>query len=200
MDSYLLALGHLPIMGIKERQKKMKRAEQARAELAATPKAAAAKRPASARSAPSAPSKPNEPNEPNKSNKPNKPTEPCSEPPEPPSFAAGSGNPASSGSSGGVEAERASARAGWAYDEGVEGKYTCAQCGVRPLRSQFLIEATDLEGNLCVGYDLEGRLWGRCYGCCRGRGKYKGPEDIYADLVDTHDEETLANIFRMGVQ
>ena len=110
--------------------------------------------------------------------------------------AAGSGNPASSGSSGGVEAERAPARAGWAYDEGVEGKYTCAQCGARTLRSQFLIEATDLEGNLCVGYDREGRLEGRCYACCRGRGKDKGPKDIYADLVEDVDEETLAKQFR----
>ena len=90
----------------------------------------------------------------------------------------------------------ASARVGWECDEGVDGKYTCAQCGVKPVRSWFLIEQEDLEGNLCVEYDLEGRLYGRCYGCCRGRGKYKGPEDIYADLVDTHDEETLANIFR----
>ena len=41
-----------------------------------------------------------------------------------------------------------------------------------------------------------GRLWGRCYGCCRGRGKDKGPADIYAHLVGTHDEGDLENKFR----
>ena len=90
-----------------------------------------------------------------------------------------------------------SARKEWDYEEGVNGKYTCAQCGRKPLRSWFLIEAMDLEGNLSPGYDKEGYLQGRCYECCRGRGKYAGPEDIYADQVDEgYDEETLENIFR----
>ena len=60
---------------------------------------------------------------------------------------AGSGNPASSVSSGRVEAEGCGS---WEYNEGVGGQYTCAGCGARPLRSAFLIEATDLEGKLCV--------------------------------------------------
>ena len=69
------------------------------------------------------------------------------------SLVAGSGNPASSVSSGRVEAE---SRGSWEYNEGVGGQYTCAGCGARPLRSGFLIEATDLEGNLCVERDLGG--------------------------------------------
>ena len=83
LDSYLLALGHLPIMGRKQREKKAKRAL---AELnprvatpckAPAPKAVVAKRPASrparAASAPTVPSKPNEPNEPNEPSKSNEP-------------------------------------------------------------------------------------------------------------------------------
>ena len=31
----------------------------------------------------------------------------------------------------------------WDYDEGKDGKYTCAQCGKKPVRSWFLIEAMD---------------------------------------------------------
>ena len=85
--------------------------------------------------------------------------------------ASGSGSPPSSVSCGGVEAE---GRGGWTYTEGVGGQYTCAGCNARPLRSGFLIEATDLEGNLCVERDWEGRLHGRCYTCCRGRGPYGG--------------------------
>ena len=111
--------------------------------------------------------------------------------------AAGSGNPASSVSSGGVEAEwklveaevkvviptgeggakGKSYRKEWDYDEGKDGKYTCAQCGMKPLRSWFLIEAMDGDGNLRCEYDKEGRLEGRCYECCRGRGEPN--EDIY---------------------
>ena len=83
----------------------------------------------------------------------------------------------------------------WEYNEGVGGQYTCAGCGARPLRSAFLIEATDLEGNLCVERDLEGRLYGRCYDCCRGRGE-NGGLDIYAHLVPKTSEEKLMNIFK----
>ena len=108
------------------------------------------------------------------------------------SLVAGSGNPASSVSSGRVEAEGCGS---WEYNEGVGGQYTCAGCGARPFRSAFLIEATDLEGNLCVERDLEGRLYGRCYECCRGRGRHGGL-DIYADLVPTTSEEKLAKIFK----
>ena len=69
----------------------------------------------------------------------------------PPNPAAGSGNPASSVSSGGVEAEvkvviptgEGGANGEWDYDEGKDGKYTCAQCGMKPLGSWFLIEAQD---------------------------------------------------------
>ena len=89
-------------------------------------------------------------------------------------LAAGSGNPASSVSSGGVEAALEAARAAppntatgsteparsvivcglgsevkvcipkgksdrrqWDYDEGMDGKYTCAECGFKPPRSWF---------------------------------------------------------------
>ena len=86
----------------------------------------------------------------------------------------------------------------WEYNEGVGGQYTCAGCGARPFRSAFLIEATDLEGNLCVERDLEGRLYGRCYDCCRGRGR-QGGLDIYAHLVPETSlltEEMLAKIFK----
>ena len=88
-----------------------------------------------------------------------------------PNPAAGSGNPASSVSSGGVEAEwklvepevkvviptgEGGARKEWDYDEGNDdGKYTCAQCGKKPLRSLFLIEAEDGEGNLRCEYDRQ---------------------------------------------
>ena len=106
------------------------------------------------------------------------------------SLVAGSGNPASSVSSGRVEAEGCGS---WKYNEGVGGQYTCAGCGARPFRSAFLIEATYLEGNMCVERDLEGRLYGRCYDCCRGRGRHGGL-DIYADLPAT-DEETLMKKF-----
>ena len=100
----------------------------------------------------------------------------------------GSGNP--SCVSSGVEAGRGS------YKEGVGGLYTCAGCGARPLRSAFLIEATDLEGNLCVERDWQGRLYGRCYDCCRGRGCHGG-DDMYADLVqDGALEETLWKTFK----
>ena len=130
------------------------------------------------------------------------PREPARAPP--PNPAAGSGNPASSVSSGGAEAEvkvviptgEGGARKEWDYDEGNDGKYTCAQCGMKPLRSWFLIEAVDGEGNLRCEYDVEGRLIGRCYECCRCRGKYAGPKDIYDDLLATHSEEVLQNRFR----
>ena len=86
---------------------------------------------------------------------------------------------------------------GWDYDEGVDGKYTCAQCGRKPPRSWFLIEATDLEGNLCVEYDWEGRLYGRCYACCRGRNQDQpGPKDIYHNLVAKSNEAALQTKFR----
>ena len=122
----------------------------------------------------------------------------------PPNPATGSGNPASSVSSGGVEAEvkvvipdgEGGAKGKWDYDEGKDGKYTCAQCGKKPLRSWFLIEAVDGEGNLRCEYDVEGCLVGRCYECCRCRGKYAGPKDIYDDLLATQDEEMLQNRFR----
>ena len=137
------------------------------------------------------------------------PREPARAPP--PNPAAGSGNPASSVSSGGVEAELKvviptgkgaakgkSYRKEYDYDEGKDGRYTCAQCGMKPLRSWFMIEATDGDGNLRCEYDKEGRLEGRCYECCRGRGKYAGPADIYEDLVasGTHSEEVLQGCFR----
>ena len=94
-----------------------------------------------------------------------------------------------------MEAERAT-KVKCEYHEGVDGMYTCAECGAKPFRSGFLIEQEDLEGNLCVELDLEGRLYGRCYECCRGRGKYKS-KDIYADLVEENaTEETLEKIFR----
>ena len=64
-------------------------------------------------------------------------------PDAPEAHAVRSGNPASSVSSGRVEAEGCGS---WEYNEGVGGQYTCAGCGARPLRSAFLIEATDLEG------------------------------------------------------
>ena len=72
LDSYLLALGHPPIMGRREQEKKAKRAL---AELnpgvatpckAAAPKAAVAKRPA--RQAAGSPTEPNEPSKPNEPN------------------------------------------------------------------------------------------------------------------------------------
>ena len=110
-----------------------------------------------------------------------------------------SGNPASSVSSGGVETvweavipcDGISIRRQWDYDEGKDGKYTCAQCGAKPCRSWFRIEETDLEGNLQVGNDKEGYLYGRCYECCRGRGTVEGPGDIYKGLAPDHDEEML---------
>ena len=156
-----------------------------------------------------------------------------------PNPAAGSGNPASSVSSGGVEAALESARVAppntatgdrnparsvivgglgsevkvciptgaggakgksdrrqWDYDEGKDGKYTCAECGMKPVRSWFLIEATDGEGNLCCEYDVEGRLYGRCYFCCRGLGEHAGAKDIYENLLATHSEEQLRELFR----
>ena len=77
----------------------------------------------------------------------------------------------------GREAEAAQPATIEEYTEGVGG-----ECGARPYRSRFLIEATDLEGKLCCDRDWEGRLYGRCYECCRGRGEYAGPNDIYDDL------------------
>ena len=50
-----------------------------------------------------------------------------------------------------------------AYTEGVGGKYTCAECGEKTIRSGFLIEAMDLEGNLCEERGWEGYIHGRCY-------------------------------------
>ena len=184
-------------MGRRERERKAKRALAELGQTATPCKAAAlapktpvAKRPASVRKASSSELR-----------------EPARAPP--PNPAAGSGNPASSVSSGGVEAEvkvviptgeggakGKSYRKEWDYDEGKDGKYTCAQCGMKPLRSWFLIEAEDGEGNLRCEYDVEGRLDGRCYECCRGRGKYAGPKDIYDDLLATHSEEVLQNCFR----
>ena len=128
-----------------------------------------------------------------------------------PNPAAGSGNPASSVSSGGVEAEwklvepevkvkiptcEGGDHKVWIYDEGKGGKYTCSQCGRKPPRSLFLIEAEDGAGNLRCEYDKEGRLDGRCYECCRGRGKYAGPKDIYDDLRARYSEEKLERRFR----
>ena len=102
------------------------------------------------------------------------------------------GGPASSANSGRVDAEGCATIE--EYTEGVGGKYTCAECGARPYRSRFLIEAKDPEGKLCVERDWEGRLYGRCYKCCRGRGPQCG-WDIYADLVPATDEETLMKKF-----
>ena len=185
LDSYLLALGHLPIMGVQENLKKARRAaEAAKAGLsdapppkAAAPRAAVAKRPASRPLRLESPSKAT-----------TRSTSPAS------STATGSGNPASSVSSGGVEADGWK----WEYKEGKNGLYTCAWCSNRPYRSMFLIEATDLEGFLCVERDVEGRLYGRCYDCCRGRGRHGGL-DIYAHLVPETSlltEEMLAKIFK----
>ena len=218
--AYLPALGHLPIMGRRERERKAKRA--------LAPLTPVAKRPA-ARSGDRASSVTSGGVEAER--------EPARA--SPPNPAAGSGNPASSASSGGVEAEREPARdlppnpatgsgnpavtvilgglgaevkvviptgdggakgksdrKEWDYDEGKDGKYTCAQCGKKPVRSWFLIEAMDGEGNLRCEYDKEGRLHGRCYVCCRGRGQYAGPEDIYGDLRGTHSEAALQKCFK----
>ena len=127
-----------------------------------------------------------------------------------PNPAAGSGNPASSVSSGGVEAEwklvepevkvkiptcEGGDHKVWIYDEGKGGKYTCSQCGTKVFRSEFLIEAQDGEGNLCCEYDKEGRLDGRCYECCRGRSsEYPGPTDIYEG--DTRSDKVLKKRFK----
>ena len=83
----------------------------------------------------------------------------------------------------------------WDYDEGKGGKYTCAECGWKPHRSWFLIEATDGDGNLCCEFDVEGRLYGRCYECCRGRGQDAGAKDIYENIVGTHNEDQLQKLF-----
>ena len=40
-----------------------------------------------------------------------------------------------------------------------------------------------------------GRLYGRCFDCCRGRGRHGGL-DIYAHLVPKTYEEKLMNIFK----
>ena len=165
-------------MGQKEKAKRAAAAAAAGLPEAPPCKAAAPvkRRPAGAASEPTVPSKPTEPNTRSTS----------------PGSLAGSGNPASSVSSGGVEAEGWK----WEYKEGKNGLYTCCDCGNRPFRSWFLIESTDMEGNLKVERDLEGRLQGRCYDCCRGRGRFGG-DDMYADLKkDGVDEETLATIFR----
>ena len=169
-------------MGKKEQEKKAKRAaagpSDAPPSKAVAPKAPVSKRPAG----PAAGSG-------------SRPSSASSGAVEAESLVAGSGNPASSVSSGRVEAEGCGS---WEYNEGVGGQYTCAGCGARPFRSAFLIEATDLEGNLCVERDLEGRLYGRCYDCCRGRGR-QGGLDIYAHLVPETSlltEEMLAKIFK----
>ena len=88
-----------------------------------------------------------------------------------------------------------SERRQWDYDEGKGGKYTCAECGFKPFRSWFLIEATDGDGNLCCEFDVEGRLYGRCYECCRGRGQDAGAKDIYENIVGTHNEDQLQKLF-----
>ena len=88
-----------------------------------------------------------------------------------------------------------SGRRQWDYDEGKGGKYTCAECGWKPHRSWFLIEATDGDGNLCCEFDVEGRLYGRCYECCRGRGQDAGAKDIYEHIVGTHNERQLQKFF-----
>ena len=167
-------------MGRKEQEKKAKRAAEGQSDAppckAATPKPPAMRRPAAA-DTPAAGSG-------------SRPSSASSGAVEAESLVAGSGNPASSVSSGRVEAEGCGS---WEYNEGVGGQYTCVGCGARPLRSAFLIEATDLEGNLCVERDLEGRLYGRCYDCCRGR---HGGLDIYAHLVPETSEENLKKIFK----
>ena len=139
-----------------------------------------------------------------------------SEPPKPagsprPNPAAGAEAPQPGVSSGGVDAELKvvipigkggckgkSNRKDYDYDEGKDGKYTCLQCGMKPLRSYFLIEAVDGDGNVCPELDREGRLDGRCYACCRGWTDPYGPPDIYEDLValGTHSEEVLQGCFR----
>ena len=59
-----------------------------------------------------------------------------------------------------------------------------------------MIEATDGEGNLCPGYDVEGSLYGRCYYCCRGNGGHAWSKDIFENVVNTHTEQELQDVFR----
>ena len=189
LDSYLLALGHPPIMGRKEQEKKARRAA-AGLEVASPAKAGGVKRPAG----PPAASRTASTSTTEGLKEPNEHREPPVSPARPGEYpassagsgnveAAGSGNPASSVSSGKVEAE------------GVHGQYTCAECGKKCYRSVFLIEQTDLEGNLSPEKDWEGKLHGRCYECCRGRGPNHEP-DMYADIKGDTSEEALQKVFK----
>ena len=170
-------------MGKKEQEKKAKRVAAGPSDAppckAAAPKAPVSKRPAG----PAAGSG-------------SRPSGASSGAVEAESLVAGSGNPASSVSSGRAEADGWK----WEYNEGKNGLYTCVWCKNRPYRSWFLIEATDLDGTLCVERDVDGSLYGRCYECCRGRGRCGG-DDMYADLVKQGaDEETLGGHLQEGVQ
>ena len=84
------------------------------------------------------------------------------------------------------------------YKEGVDGKYTCAECLMKFLRSWFMIEAQDLEGNLTPERDVEGYLYGRCYECCRGRGP-RQTADIYEKEKLELTEDDLKKKFKKSV-
>ena len=80
-------------------------------------------------------------------------------------------------------------------EEGVGGKYTCAECKDRVYRDQFLIEATDpLTGKVDPGYDWQGGLHGRCYKCVRGLGPNK-TKDAFTDSKHKSEQE-LVRIFK----
>ena len=107
---------------------------------------------------------------------------------------AGSGNPPSSVRSGSVEAEGQSHGRG-TYTEGVGGTCTCMECRTQTLKSGFLLESWDLEGNLCPERDWKGKLPGRCCECCRGEGPAE-TEDMYAELLLKKTEEHITPKFQ----
>ena len=95
-----------------------------------------------------------------------------------------------------AEAAQPCASLGMVEAEGVGGKYTCAECRAKFLRSEFLIEATDLEGIQNEARDWQGMLQGRCYECVRGRGPAQAP-DMFAD--SGMEEARILKIFKRQV-
>ena len=100
---------------------------------------------------------------------------------------------ASSSAQGPVEAAAKAVQAVLdAQDKGVDygertSPYVCKCCKETCKRSEFLITATDANGNLSPGYDWQGALDGLCFPCCtcsKDCCESWAREPMYADMSE----------------
>ena len=74
---------------------------------------------------------------------------------------------------------------------GMTSGYSCAECMKSVYRTNFLIEQWDTLGRIAPGEDFQGRLYGRCFSCARGLGRYKWVSDVLEDIIETGTEKDM---------